>query len=196
MAEQENTRLGFARDPADDVRAGVIALHVAAARVLDQHRGLRAAMDIDFMHQHIDAPGRLDQLRAIGGVAADREARLGSLEQKSESRAHRIVIDFYRRHHHLASAEDFTGFYFLHFCVERRRAGAFLMGDALLEFRLPQLQQSIDIALGALRPVHILRPVAALMPARNDELKQIDDMVGMKMGEKDGVDIGAAAAGG
>ena len=70
------------------------------------------------------------------------------------------------------------------------------MRGALFEFRLPQPQQSIDIALGALRPIHHLRPVTALMPTRNDELEEIDDVVGMKVGEKDRVHLGAVAAGG
>ena len=52
------------------------------------------------------------------------------------------------------------------------------MRGALLDFWLLQSQQTVDIALGALRAVDILRPVTPLMPARDDELKQIDDVVG------------------
>ena len=70
------------------------------------------------------------------------------------------------------------------------------MRGALLDFWLLQSQQTVDIALGALRAVDILRPVTPLMPARDDELKQIDDVVGMKVGEKDRVHLGAVAAGG
>ena len=33
------------------------------------------------------------------------------------------------------------------------------------------------------------------MPTRNDELEEIDDVVGMKVGEKDRVHLGAVAAG-
>ena len=67
------------------------------------------------MHQHIDALGRLNKFRAVCGVAADRKTRLGGLEQETESRIDRVMIDLDRRHHHLAGAEYFAFFDFNHF---------------------------------------------------------------------------------
>lgn len=57
------------------------------------------------------------------------------------------------------------------------------MGNALLKFRLPQLQQAVDIALGAFRAVDPVWSVAPLMPARNDQLKQVNRVVGMQVGK-------------
>ena len=62
------------------------------------------------------------------------------------------------------------------------------MRDALLELGTPQRQHSIDETPRSRRAKNTLRPVAALMPARNHELKQVDNVVGMKMGKKDRVE--------
>ena len=69
------------------------------------------------------------------------------------------------------------------------------MGDALLELLLPERHGALDEAPGAGRPEDAVRPVAALMPARDDELIEIDDVVGMKMGKEDGVEGAAGRAG-
>src|SRR5260221_5575242 len=62
------------------------------------------------------------------------------------------------------------------------------MRDALLELGTPQGQHSIDETPRSRRAKNTLRPVAALMPARNHELKEVDNVVGMKMGKKDRVE--------
>ncbi len=105
------------------------------------------------------------------------------------------MLDIDGAHGEVAGAIDLAGFDFLYFRAERGGRGAQFMGGALLELRLRQLEEPIDIALGAFRPEDILRPIAALMPARYDELEEVDDMIGMEVGEEDRVDLGAVAAG-
>src|SRR5262249_42154946 len=80
--------------------------------------------------------------------------------------------------------------------LERRRRWPELMGDALLELGTPERHQSLDEPPRALGPIDPLRPIAALMPARDHQLEEIDDMVGMQMREQDRVEGRAAAAGG
>ena len=69
------------------------------------------------------------------------------------------------------------------------------MRDALLVFGLPHRQHRIDHAPRARGAEHALRPVAALVPARDDELEQVDDMIRMQMREEHRVDRGTVAAG-
>jgi len=71
-----------------------------------------------------------------------------------------------------------------------------LMRDALVELGAPEREKAIDETPRAARPEDALRPVAALMPARDDELEEIDDVIGMKMGQEDGVERAARGAGG
>src|SRR5207237_7087042 len=78
----------------------------------------------------------------------------------------------------------------------RRRRGPLLVGDALLELGAPEREQPVDETPRARRTEDSLCPVAALMPARDDELEEIDDVIGMKMGQENGVERRARGAGG
>jgi hypothetical protein len=58
-----------------------------------------------------------------------------------------------------------------------------------LELRLPVRQHAIHEAARPLRAEDALPARAALVPGRNDELEEIDDVVGVEMREEDGVDV-------
>ncbi len=63
-----------------------------------------------------------------------------------------------------------------------------------MEYRIGALH--VDVTLGALRAIDQMRPVTPLMPARDDQLEQIDGVIGMQVSKKNGINFGTAAAGG
>lgn len=78
--------------------------------------------------------------------------------------------------------------------LERRGGGALFMSDALGELRLPKCHQPVDEAARARRTEDLLRPVAALMPARGHKLEQVHDVIGVEMGQEYRVECAAARA--
>ncbi len=148
------------------------------------------------MHQRVGAARGVDQRRAIGGVAAEGETLAGGLEHETEGVLDRQMVDGDGPHAKIAGGEYFARGDFRDVDFQGARRRPLFMRDALLKLRLPQRQQPIDEALGADRPEHALRPVAALMPARDHQLEQIDDVVGMQMREQHGVEIAARGTGG
>ena len=67
--------------------------------------------------------------------------------------------------------------------------------DPLLALAPPELHGRFREGAGAGRPEDALGSIAALMPAGDDQLVEIDHVVGMQMRQQHGVELGAGAAG-
>src|SRR3546814_17805797 len=73
--------------------------------------------------------------------------------------------------------------------------GPLLMRDAQRQLRLPEGHQPLDIAPGARRPVDRQRPVAALVPGGDDELVEVDQVVGVQVRQQQRVELAPGRAG-
>ena len=160
-----------------------------------RHR-LHQAVDEAFVDQDVGAARRRDQRLAVAGVAAERRHRaVVGPEREAVGLLDRLVLDPDRLDGQAGQLQQRPFLVLHHLGGETGGVRPPLMRHPQRALVLPQFQQAVDEGARALRPVDPLRHLAVLVPARDDQLVQVDQMVGMQVGQQHRVQAAARAAG-
>ena len=190
MREKKRLRLGFGRDSTDLICGRVIRRDLVDGFLgPDPFGGHHLMLEKDIMQQDVTAHGSLDQGLTRAGVTADHQVIVMFAKRIPEGRNHRSVVDFEGLDQKIAQFHLGTVTDFIDLDIQSLDGRSFLMHHTAFEFRSPDLEQGPDELLGSGRADDLKSTVSTLMPGGNHQLKEIDDVIGVKMRQQKKINV-------
>ncbi len=187
MAVDRHLRLGLLEDVAGLLRVRVVRVHAGQrSRILEVG---------DLVHQHVDAVTELQDVLGGHGVAADEHRLARVIDAIADRRldgTDRIVLDGEHRDGDAVLVEDDAVLRELVRFDRRGRGIDFLVRDAHVDVVAVGALHSVADVPDADGPVELegaLAPTERRDVAAHPEVGQAVDVVGVEVGEEDGVDL-------